>query len=189
MHLSDDNFTVYRRRTHALLAQIAALNGANGREPMTFITQVSIDLARDETALKLSRQAGLRYGLVGLETDSTAARQESLKRQNLRVDLVRETETLVRAGMAVSAGLTVGFDSDDTGCFARQLAFAMALPVINFNISALTAPVTTPLYAKMKAQGRIVGDPAVVDRVGSGTSVSNMKPLRMTSAELVEGTE
>jgi len=189
IHLSDDNFTVYRRRTHALLSEIAACNGAEGREPVGFLTQMSIDVTRDPELLALCNTAGLRYALVGIESDSDDALEEASKRQNLRIDRVAECEKIVRAGVSITAGLMVGFDSDDLSCFQRQYDFAMALPVVIHQVSPLVAPPATPLYERMLAEGRILDDIVKVQSSAAGASSTNIAPAQMTRAQLAEGTE
>jgi len=189
IHLSDDNFTVYRKRAHEVVSAIGAWNGADGREPATFITQMSIDVARDPELVALCGDAGLRYVLIGLETNDPNGLKESKKRQNLKIDLVDQCERIVGAGVSISAGLICGFDSDDLSCFERQLDFAMALPIVNYNISALVAPPATTLYAEMKASGRIVDDGALINKAGSGSSATNFEPLHMTREQLGEGVD
>ena len=153
--LADDNFTVYRRRAKSLLNAIAAWNGAAGRDYVIFATQMSIDAARDDELLALCNDAGLLNVFIGIETNDPESLKESKKRQNLRVDLGAEVRNIVGRGLRVEAGLMVGFDHDDLSAFERQFEFAMSLPVGGFNISVLVAPVGTPLYDAMRAQGRI----------------------------------
>lgn len=184
--LSDDNFTVYRQRTRALLAELIAWNGRDGRAPVRFNTQMSIDAARDPELLELCNRAGLRQAFIGLETDNAAALQESRKRQNLRVDLVAECEKIVAAGVTIRAGLIVGFDSDDLSCFERVFGFAMALPIVGFNVNVLVAPVATPLFDQMKQAGRIVAADTAGSTMG-GSGLSNILPLNMTREQLSEG--
>jgi radical SAM superfamily enzyme YgiQ (UPF0313 family) len=188
INLSDDNFTVYRQRTYALLSAISAWNGAEGREPVSFMTQMSIDVAREPELLALCNTAGLRFAFLGLETSNADALKESRKRQNMRVDLVAQCEKIVSAGISVQAGLIVGFDSDDLSCFDRQFEFVMALPIIVYRLSVLVAPLATPLYEQMKAAGRIVDDPAATLAPG-GSSVTNIQPAQMTREQLAEGAE
>ncbi|MCB8839934.1 radical SAM protein [Aurantimonas sp. VKM B-3413] len=188
INLSDDNFTVYRQRTRALLSALAEWNGADGREPVSFLTQMSIDVARDPDVLTLCNQAGLRFGLVGIETSNVEALKESRKRQNLKIDLVKQVETIVRAGISVQAGLMVGFDNDDLSSFERQLEFAQAMPIIVFRPAVLVAPLATPLYDQMKAAGRIVEDPKAT-LAPFGSSLTNIEPLQMTREQLAEGAE
>ncbi|MCE8457736.1 B12-binding domain-containing radical SAM protein, partial [Rhodovulum sulfidophilum] len=150
--LSDDNFTVSRKRTRALPEALIGWNGSAGRDPVRFSTRIS----RDADLLALCNRAGLRQVFVGLEASAPAALAEANKRQNLHVDLIGECRKLVAAGLTIRRGLIVGFDHDDLGCFERQFAFAQALPVVGFNVSAPVAPYATPLYAEMKRAGRSV---------------------------------
>lgn len=186
IQLSDDNFTVYRQRTHALLAELSAWNGADGREPVNFMTQMSIDVARDADLLAECSGAGLRSAFVGIETSNAEALKQSSKKQNLNINLVHQCEKIVEAGVSIQGGLMVGFDSDDQSCFERQLDFVMAMPVINFRVAVLMAPVATPLYDEMKAAGRIISDPALTLAVG-GAMMTNIQPMQMTREQLAEG--
>lgn len=186
VNLSDDNFTVYRQRSRALLKQLAAWNGREGRDPVQFATQASIDLSRDAELIRACNEAGLRDVFIGIETSDENALKESGKRQNLRQNLVAETNRIVEGGVAVSAGMMVGFDSDDLGCFERQFDFGMALPVVNLRVSVLVASLATPLHAQMKAEGRLV-DEGVSLYFPGGDLWSNIHPLNMSRRQLAEG--
>lgn len=189
INLSDDNFTVYRQRTHALLSALIEWNAADGREPVNFMTQMSIDVAKSPEILAKCSQAGLRLAFVGIETSSIEALAESRKRQNLRVDLFDQCAKMVAAGVSVYAGLMVGFDSDDLSCFERQFSFAMSLPVVSFRPSVLVAPVATPLYDEMKAAGRIVEDGGTSAETASVSAMTNIRPMQMTREQLADGAE
>jgi radical SAM superfamily enzyme YgiQ (UPF0313 family) len=184
--LADDNFTVYRKRAKSLLKAIAAWNGAEGRDYVVFATQMSIDAARDDELLALCNDAGLLNAFVGIETSDEASLAESKKRQNMRVDLGAEIRKIVARGLRVEAALMVGFDHDDRTAFARQLEFAMSLPVGGFNVSVLVAPVATPLYEAMRAQGRIVSD-EVLAQFPSANLITNFTPARMSRDDLYVG--
>lgn len=180
--LSDDNFAVYRKRTRALLEALIGWNGSAGRDPVRFSTRIS----RDADLLALCNRAGLRQVFVGLETSAPAALAEANKRQNLPVGLIGECRKLVAAGLTIRGGLIAGFDHDDLCCFERQFAFAQALPVDGFNVSAPVAPYATPLCAEMKRAGRSVD--ADTHRVSAaGARLTNMLPAQMTREELAEG--
>ncbi|MBK5922298.1 hypothetical protein CCR90_00610 [Rhodovulum sulfidophilum] len=184
--LSDDNFTVSRKRTRALPEALTGWNGSAGRDPVRFSTRISIDAARDADLLARCNRAGLRQVFVGLETSDPAALAEANKRQNLHVGLIGECRKLVAAGLTIRGGLIAGFDHDDLGCFERQFAFAQALPVVGFNVSAPVAPYATPLCAEMKRAGRSVD--ADTHRVSAaGARMTNMLPAQMTREELAEG--
>lgn len=186
INLSDDNFTVYRQKSRALLARLAEWNGRDGRDPVQFATQASIDLSRDPDLLQMCNAAGLRNVFIGIETSNEDALKESRKRQNLRQDMVEEASKIVRAGVVVDAGMMVGFDSDDLDCFERQFQFGMALPIVNLRVSVLVAPVATPLYAQMKEQGRLIEEGRALQYPG-GDLWTNIQPRNMTRKQLAEG--
>lgn len=186
INLSDDNFTVNRRNSRALLEGLAAWNGREGRAPVQFGTQCSIDLSRDPDLIDMCNRAGLRDIFVGIETNNAEALKESQKRQNLRQDLVKETSRIVAGGLVVTGGIMVGFDSDDLGCFERQFEFGMALPIVNLRVSVLVAPVATPLHAKMVAEGRLVSQGKYSSYPG-GNLWTNIVPAQMSRAELADG--
>jgi len=184
INLSDDNFTVHRKKSRVLLEGLAGWNGRDGRQPVQFATQASIDLSRDAELIELCNRAGLRDIFVGIETSNEAALKEVKKRQNLRRDLVAEISRIVAGGLTVTGGMMVGFDHDDLGCFERQFEFGMALPVVNLRVSVLVAPIATPLYEKMAAEGRLFRDNT---NFPGGDLWTNIEPRQMTRRQLAEG--
>jgi radical SAM superfamily enzyme YgiQ (UPF0313 family) len=181
---ADDNFTVTRRRTRALLERVAEWNRARPAGRVRFATQASIDLARDEELLARCAEAGLTKIFVGIETPNQDSLAETHKRQNLRVDLAREVTKIVQAGVMVLAGIVVGFDHDDTSIFERQAAFMETLPVPIISISVLVAPAATPLFARMRREDRLVAH----GRFGAGSLLdTNIRPKSMSADELKAG--
>jgi radical SAM superfamily enzyme YgiQ (UPF0313 family) len=181
---ADDNFTVMRRRTRELLARLTEWNNSRRAGRMLFSTQLSIDIARDEEMLGQCVEAGLRMVFVGVETPNEESLAETHKRQNLRIDLAEEIRKLVTAGIMVTCGLIVGFDHDGPDIFQRQADFIESLPVPNVGVGLLVAPASTPLYARMKAEGRLTGH----NRVGGvGIFETNIRPKLMSEAELKAG--
>ena len=117
---ADDNFTVMRRRTHALLDRLVEWNAQHPPGSVTFATQVSVDLASDTALLEHCAAAGLRSVFIGIETPNRESLAETHKRQNIRVDLAAEVTKVVQAGIMVMGGMIVGFDHDDSSIFERQ---------------------------------------------------------------------
>jgi hypothetical protein len=156
--LADDNFTVYRSRAKELLAAIAAWNGRHAGAPLSFVTQVSIDAARDDELLALCGAAGFSHVFIGIETPNEASLRETKKLQNVGIDLVEQIERFLRHGVGVIAGMIVGFDADGPDIFERQYRFAMASPVPIFSLYALVAPARTPLRARLAGAGRLASE-------------------------------
>ena len=154
--LTDDNFTVYRRRAKEVVDALRRWNGQPDHDPVFFTTQASIDAARDEELLGLCGEAGLTSVFVGIETPNEAALREANKRQNLLDGPVGQIEKFLAHGIMVHSGMMVGFDADGPDVFERQFEFAMATPVPNFSLGALVAPEATPLHARMRRSGRLL---------------------------------
>lgn len=188
IHLSDDNFTVYRQRCRALLEALKGWNGHEGRAPVSFMTQMSMDIARDDGLLQLCNQAGVRDVFIGIETSNEEALKETKKRQNLKQDLVAQVEKITRAGLFVTSGMMVGFDNDHLDCFERQFDFGMALPVVMPRVTVLVAPIATPLYARMKRDGRLMSQDTGSFYAGSAHT-TNIAPMNMTREQLTEGAQ
>jgi radical SAM superfamily enzyme YgiQ (UPF0313 family) len=181
--LADDNFTVYRKRAKEVLTALADWNSRQDR-PMFFGTQVSIDAARDDELLDLCARAGLTWVFIGIETPNEESLRESRKRQNVGVDLVSQVRRFLDHGIAVAAGMIVGFDHDGPDIFQRQYEFAMSSPIAIFSLGALVAPAATPLYERMASGGRLVEGGAEIAATPWDT---NIVPERMTREELFDG--
>ena len=186
--LADDNFTVYRKRATSLLEALVAWNGKDGRDFVTFATQVSIDVARDDGMLQLCAEAGVNNLFIGVESVNEESLKASKKRQNLNTDMVAQVRKVVSHGLKVEAALMVGFDADTLRIFEQQQAFGMELPVGTFKISSLVAPMATPIYAEMLAAGRLdlSGDQA---HFPGADMVTNIIPAQMTKQDLYIGTK
>jgi radical SAM superfamily enzyme YgiQ (UPF0313 family) len=181
--LCDDNFTAHRGRAADTLRALAEWNNAQP-ERVGFNTQLSIDVTRDrdEPLLDLCAEAGLSVAFVGIETPSAEAMLEVKKRQNVHHDLMAGVRRLHEHGIAVQAGMIVGFDADTTDIFQRQVDFAQEAGTTMMSVTTLNAPEGTPLEARLAAEGRL--RPDGVEDLYTGT---NIIPKQMTPEELQAG--
>lgn len=184
--IADDNFSANKKVARSMLHALRDWNGTDGRGFMTFQTQMSINTMLDDDFLTSCYEAGLTKAFVGLETSDPAALEECDKKSNQRLDPVALSEKSYRLGVEVEPSLIVGFDSDDKTVFNRQLSFAMSLPTLAARMGALVAPSATPLYADMRAQGRLLHDIKSVEGIPN-PYFSNFRPAQMTRAELYIG--
>jgi hypothetical protein len=182
--IADDNFTANRRQARELLEAMRRWNDRQGADRMSFATQVSIDVSRDEELLDLCAAAGLTNVFVGIETPNEESLREAHKRQNLHGDLVEQVHRFFAHGISVTGGLIVGFDADDRDIFERQYEFAMRSGIPLLSVGALVAPVTTPLHARMAAAGRLVPDNP---EVAAMPWTTNIIPAKMSRDELLSG--
>ena len=184
--LVDDNFTVHRRRAHAVLRALAGWNAARAADPVKFWTQASLDVARDPQLLDACVAAGLTTMFVGIESINTDSLRETGKRQNLLQPIQSALDTIVRHGIGIQGGIVTGFDHDKPDIFERMFEAVQRFPVPELTIGCLVAYRSTPLYARLKAERRLRGD--VWDGDMRAPFWTNFEPARMTHEELIDGT-
>jgi radical SAM superfamily enzyme YgiQ (UPF0313 family) len=153
--IADDNFVGNHRLALELTREIARWQKRRGY-PFSFYTEASIDLSERPELLDAMVEANFVFTFIGIETPAPEALREAKKLQNLRHNTLEQVKRIQSRGLWITAGFIVGFDSDDAGIFDRQLEFveAAAIPWALLNI--LQAPPTTPLYDRMRRQGRLI---------------------------------
>jgi radical SAM superfamily enzyme YgiQ (UPF0313 family) len=153
----DDNFIGNSK--HALeLARDLTSWGRMHRQPFSFYTEASIDLADRPELLAAMVEANFLYVFIGIETPSAEALKGSKKFQNLRKDNLAQVRTIQQSGLWVIAGFIVGFDSDDETIFDRQFEFIEKTAITWAMAGMLQAPPTTPLFDRMRKEGRLNED-------------------------------
>ncbi|WP_449235533.1 radical SAM protein [Azospirillum doebereinerae] len=182
--LADDNFTAYRRHAHAVLAALRVWNEAHAADPVQFMTQVSVDLARDPELMAACKAARLDTVFIGIETVNEDSLRDSGKRQNLHQGASDALAIILSHGIAVYAGIIVGFDADKPDIFARLADFFHDSPVPMLSIGALVAPNGTPLHDRMKAEGRLTGEDW---QSAASPFATNIRPIGMSQRELLVG--
>jgi len=153
--VADDNFVGNRPKLKALLRKIVAWQRCRGH-PFVFTTEASIDLAMDRKLMALMAEAGFKGVFIGLETPDKDTLRQCGKRQNSNVDLLEAVRTIQGSGLEVSGGFIVGFDSDSADIFDRQIQFIQESGIVTAMISILYALPGTPLYRRLKREGRLV---------------------------------
>ncbi len=153
----DDNFIGNSKQALGLARDLKVWQ-ENNNHPFSFYTEASIDLADRPELLAAMVEANFMYVFIGIETPSSDALKESHKFQNLRHDNLHQIHVIQEAGLWVLGGFIVGFDSDDETIFDRQLEFIDRAAIPWAMAGVLMAPPTTPLYDRMKREGRLIED-------------------------------
>jgi radical SAM superfamily enzyme YgiQ (UPF0313 family) len=173
----DDNFIGDKRKAKAALELIIPWMEEHGY-PLRLTTEASIDLANDADLLDLMYRANFRSVFIGIETPRMDSLKETKKFQNVRGDSLEEKlKRIQAAGLDVNAGFIVGFDSDDKGIFEDQFRFIQDNGITLAMVGMLQAIPRTPLYDRLKREGRLVEDDPSL----------NIVPKQMTRDELREG--
>lgn len=184
--LVDDNFTVHRRWAREVLDLLIDWNEKHADDPVRYLTQASLDVAKDSDLLAQCRAAGLRTLFMGVETTNEESLKETGKKQNLLMPMADALNRIVENGIAVEAGVIVGFDHDGPDIFETLLEFFQASPLPDLSVGVLTAPAKTDLYKRLAREGRIIGD-AWQTSAGSPFE-TNILPARMDRETLLRGT-
>ena len=150
----DDNFIGNKQflKSDLLPALIAWRKNKPGN---LFFTEASINLADDETLMKLLVEAGFNKVFIGIETPDESCLAECSKVQNGNRNLVEDVKRIQRAGLQVQGGFIVGFDHDQPSIFQRQIDFIQRSGIVTAMVGLLQAPAGTRLYERMKKEGRL----------------------------------
>ena len=181
----DDNFIGNKKNLKEELLP-ALIEWQKGKSGMPFSTEVSINIADDKELMDLMFAAGFDTVFIGIETPETDGLAECNKKQNLHRDLVADVKRIQRAGLQVQAGFIVGFDSDTTSTFQRQIDFIQKSGIAMAMVGILQAPIGTRLHKRMKDEGRIVGSFSG-DNVGAATNIIPGAGTNMSTEELQAG--
>jgi radical SAM superfamily enzyme YgiQ (UPF0313 family) len=179
--LVDDNFIGNKNVAKDLLRELARWGEERGF-PMDFQTEVSLNVAHDEELLALLRAANFTTIFIGIESPRKASLAETKKTQNTRGDLVEDVRKVQSYGLQVQAGMIVGFDNDDLEIFEEQLRFLEAARIPVAMTGMLQAMPKTPLYDRVKKEGRLVAE-----STGDQFVFSNIVPVQMSRIELYRG--
>jgi len=151
----DDNFIGHKPKVKELLHEIIAWR-ARRETRVLFITEASLNLVDDPELLELMVQAGFKRVFVGVETPEESSLAECAKVQNSRRDLVAAVKRIQQAGLEVMGGFIVGFDNDKPNIFERQRRFIQESGVVTAMVGLLNALPQTRLFARLKAEGRLL---------------------------------
>lgn len=126
--------------------------------PLFFYTEASIDLAQRPELIEAMVRANFFYVFVGIESPSKESLAEAKKFQNMRRDPLESILFIQGKGLWVTAGFIMGFDSDTEDIFEQQRDFIERAAIPWAMAGFLQAPPTTPLYARMLKEGRLLKD-------------------------------
>jgi len=163
-----------------LLPTLIDWQRTGGRMP--FFTEASINLADDPHLMEMMRDAGFESVFVGIETPSEESLTECSKKQNIGRDLIADIKRIQRAGLEVQGGFIVGFDSDTSNIFQRQIDFIQKSGIVVAMVGLLQAVQGTRLHERLKNEGRLIGCTSG-DNVDGTTNIVT----RMDAKQLLDG--
>jgi radical SAM superfamily enzyme YgiQ (UPF0313 family) len=152
------------------------------KNPFTFNTEASINLADDEELMELMVRAGFDTVFVGIESPSEESLTECNKHTNKGRDMIASIRKMQQFGLEVQGGFIVGFDNDTPEIFDNMITFIQDSSVVTSMVGMLNALPSTKLYSRLKSEGRL-------NQFASGNNTDtsiNFIP-RMDYDSLIEG--
>ena len=149
--------------------------------PFEFTTEASVNLADDDDFLKAMSEANFVGVFIGIESPDTDTLIAMKKKQNTRRSLVESIQKIYAAGIFVTAGFIVGFDSEK-GSIAGgmiKLIEEAAIPVCM--VGLLYALPNTQLTRRLEKEGRLHPTPdsylpGSADQCTQGLNFDTMRP-------------
>jgi radical SAM superfamily enzyme YgiQ (UPF0313 family) len=178
----DDNFIGNKKEIKYKLLPAMKEWMKNHKYPFEFTTQTSINLADDEELMSLMIESGLTASFIGIETPDETSLETCNKVQNQNRNLLQSIKKIQNAGMQVSAGFIVGFDSDTPSVFQRQIDFIQQSGIVSAMVGLLNAPKNTRLYKQMEDENRLT-----VEASGNNTDSSMNFIPKMGYDDLLAG--
>jgi radical SAM superfamily enzyme YgiQ (UPF0313 family) len=177
----DDNFIGNHKRALELALELAEWQKKH-EHPFIFYTEASIDLAQREQLIDAMVAANFFYVFIGVETPDATALKEAKKFQNLGLNQLDCIHFIQRRGLWVTAGFIIGFDSDTSDIFDRQVEFIERSAILWAMTGFLQAPPTTPLFERVRKEGRLIETSLATSNFSSPNFVT-----RLPLVELLAG--
>lgn len=138
-------------------------------EGITWMSQCSLHIAERPDMLELARRSGCRLLSIGIESTNPDSLDNHDKSWNRPIRYREAIETIRGQGIDVSTEMMVGLEGDDETVFERTYDFLMSNQISVPRIHILTPAPGTPLYRRMKADGRMLKHD--LSRYTGGTAV------------------
>jgi len=181
IEFADDNSFVNKAHSKQLLRAVAG-------EGVRWFTETDISVADDPELLGLLADAGCAEILIGFESTTFSAVDGLEQRANWKAQKVDSYLEAIRKvqdrGVRVNGCFILGLDGTGTESFDQIWEFVRQSGLYDVQITVQTAFPGTPLYARLKQEGRILREEAW--ELCTLFDV-NFQPAKMSVTELESG--
>jgi radical SAM superfamily enzyme YgiQ (UPF0313 family) len=172
----DDNITGDKRYAKELFREMIPLK-------KIWVGQASVQVANDPELMKLAYKSGCRALLIGFESMSDSGINQYRKTLKTIDENVIAVKKLQDNGIMTMASLIFGLDSDTLEVFDVAHDFLTRSKAAFFQACVMTPYPGTPVFNKLKAEGRILTD----DWTRYDASKVIIRPENLSPDELLEG--
>ncbi|GAB5403427.1 MAG: radical SAM protein [Aureliella sp.] len=153
--IADDNFIGNRQKIKPLLHETAKW-AKEHRYPFVLSTEASVNLADDNELLELMTACQFRYIFLGIETPDPEVLAQTQKRINTVKPLVERIDKIYAAGISVTAGFILGFDSEKGSVDEALGDFIEESSIILAMVGLLFALPNTQLTRRLTRERRLI---------------------------------
>jgi radical SAM superfamily enzyme YgiQ (UPF0313 family) len=151
--------------------------------PFEFSTEASLNLADDAELLDLLAAANFFGVFIGIESPDPETLVAMQKKQNTRRSIVESIHKIYAAGLFVTAGFIVGFDSEKGSMAKGMIDFIKQSSIPVCMVGLLYALPNTQLTRRLAKEGRLhenhdVLPEGVGDQCGTGLNFDTLRPRR-----------
>ena len=123
--------------------------------PFEFTTEASLNLADDDELLEMLKRCNFFAVFVGIESPDTETLIAMRKKQNTRRSIGDSVHKIYHAGMFVTAGFIVGFDSEKGSIAAPMIELIEEAAIPIAMVGLLYALPNTQLTRRLAKEGRL----------------------------------
>jgi radical SAM superfamily enzyme YgiQ (UPF0313 family) len=176
----DDNLIGNKKAVKAFLPTLASWLDARDY-PFEFTTEASINLADDPELLTLLNRANFVGVFVGIESPDPATLIAMRKKQNTRRSIAHSVHKIYAAGLFVTAGFIVGFDSDKQSVAEGMIELIEEAAIPICMVGLLYALPNTQLTRRLEKEGRLHPPPVredlkSADQCTMGLNYATLRP-------------
>ena len=149
--------------------------------PFEFSTEASLNLADDAELIALLKKANFFLIFMGIESPDTDTLIAMRKKQNTRRSIPDSVHKIYRAGIFVTAGFIVGFDSEKGSVAEPMIELIEDCAIPMAAIGQLWALPNTQLSRRLAREGRLQVDAEFLpkggnDQIAGGLNFETKRP-------------
>jgi radical SAM superfamily enzyme YgiQ (UPF0313 family) len=157
LYFVDDNFIGNRKAAKEMLPHLVEWQKKNAY-PTMFACEATLNISKQTDILALMKEAGFCGIFVGIETPEADSLEAIKKGHNNAVPMMESIKTLNSYGLEITSGIILGLDSEtpDTEQRLKDFIDLSQIPMLTINL--LQALPKTPLWDRLKRDGRLLED-------------------------------
>lgn len=178
----DDNLIGNKKAVKLFLPELKAWQERNGY-PFRFSTEASLNLSDDADLLRMMREANFFVVFIGIESPDEDTLVSTQKKQNTRRSIADSVHRIYAAGMFVTAGFIVGFDTEKGSISKAMIDCVVDTHIPAAMVGLLTALPNTQLQRRLEREGRLFDKFSAVstqtgDQCTAGLNYVTSRPRR-----------